>query len=270
MAIHPTAVIDPSAKIDPTAEIGPFAIIGPETVIGARTKIGAHTVVEHATLGADNILHPGCYVGTPPQDLKYAGEKTRLVMGDKNVVRECVTINRGTAQGGGLTKIGSNCLFMACSHVAHDCVVGDGVIIVNAVLLAGHVHIGEMAVLGGSCAIHQFTRIGRLAMLGGGSMNGQDVLPFANTQGDRATMRGINMLGLKRAGVPPESRSALKNAYKTLFLSGLTQADALARLKAGGKPDPIVQEWIDFIESAGKRGYMRPAVGATELEEAAL
>jgi UDP-N-acetylglucosamine acyltransferase len=269
MAIHSTAIVDKSAQIDPTAEIGPYAIVGPEAVIGARTKVGAHAVVEHATLGADNVLHPGCYVGTPPQDLKYAGEKTRLVMGDKNVVRETVTMNRGTAQGGGVTKIGSNCLFMAASHIAHDCVVGNGVIVVNAVLLAGHVHIGDMAVLGGACAIHQFTRIGRLAMLGGGSMNGQDILPFANTQGDRAVMRGINVLGLKRAGVPPESRAALKAAYKTLFLSGLTQTDAMARLKSG-KPDPIVQEWIDFIESAGKRGYMRPAVGATELEEASL
>lgn len=269
MPIHQTAVVDKTAQIDPTADIGPYAIIGPETKIGARTKVGAHTVVEYAELGADNLLHPGCYVGTPPQDLKYAGEKTKLVMGDKNVVRECVTINRGTAQGGGVTKIGSNCLFMACSHVAHDCSVGNGVIVVNAVLLAGHVHIGDGAVLGGACAIHQFTRIGRLAMLGGGSMNGQDVLPFANTQGDRAVMRGINMLGLKRAGVPPEARSALKDAYKTLFLQGLSQADAIAQLKAGNPP-AIVQEWITFLETAGKRGVMRPAVGATELEEAAL
>lgn len=269
MAIHPTAVVDPSAKIDPTAEIGPYAIIGPETTIGARTKVGAHAVVEYATLGTDNVLHAGCYVGTAPQDLKYAGEKTRFIMGDKNVVRETVTMNRGTAQGGGVTKVGNNCLFMAASHVAHDCVVGNGVIVVNAVLLAGHVTIGDGAVLGGMCAIHQHSRIGRLAMLGGASMNGQDVLPFANTQGDRATMRGINMLGLKRAGVSPESRTALKTAYKTLFLSGLTQVDALAKLKSG-PVDPIVQEWIDFIESAGKRGYMRPAVGATELEEASV
>jgi UDP-N-acetylglucosamine acyltransferase len=266
MAIHPTAVVDASAKIDPTAEIGPYAIIGPDTVIGARTKVGAHAVVEHAALGADNVLHPGCFVGTPPQDLKYAGEKTRLVMGDKNTVRECVTMNRGTAQGGGVTKIGSNCLFMACSHIAHDCHVGNGVIVVNAVLLAGHVTIGDFAVLGGVCAIHQHTRIGRLAMLGGASMNGQDVLPFTNTQGDRATLRGLNMLGLKRAGVAPEARTALKNAYKTLFMSGLTQVEALAKLKSEN-PGKEVQEWIDFIESAGKRGIMRPAAGAAQIEE---
>ncbi|HXS99179.1 MAG TPA: acyl-ACP--UDP-N-acetylglucosamine O-acyltransferase [Elusimicrobiota bacterium] len=269
MAIHPTAIVDATAKIDATAEIGPYAIIGPDAVIGARTKVGAHTVVEHATLGADNVLHAGCYVGTPPQDLKYAGEKTRLVMGDKNTVRECVTINRGTAQGGGVTKIGSNCLFMACSHVAHDCHVGNGVIIVNAVLLAGHVHIADGAVLGGSCAIHQYVRIGRFAMLGGGSMNGQDILPFTTTQGDRATLRGLNLLGMRRGGFSREAVAAVKDAYKTLFLSGLTQADALAQLK-GSSPVKEVQEWIDFIESAGKRGVMRPAAGVTQIEEAAV
>jgi UDP-N-acetylglucosamine acyltransferase len=266
MAIHPTAVVDAGAKIDPTAEIGPYAIIGPETVIGARTKVGAHAVVEHATLGADNALHAGCYVGTAPQDLKYAGEKTRLVMGDKNVVRECVTMNRGTAQGGGVTKIGSNCLFMACSHIAHDCHVGNGVIVVNAVLLAGHVTLGDYAVLGGVCAIHQHTRIGRYAMLGGASMNGQDVLPFTNTQGDRATLRGLNMLGMRRGGFTREAMSAVKDAYKTLFMSGLTQVEALAKLKSEN-PGKEVQEWIDFIESAGKRGVMRPAAGATSVEE---
>ncbi|MFI5362235.1 MAG: acyl-ACP--UDP-N-acetylglucosamine O-acyltransferase [Elusimicrobiota bacterium] len=269
MAIHPTAVVDASAKVDPSAEIGPYAIVGPEAVIGARTRIGAHAVVEHTTLGADNVLHAGCYVGTPPQDLKYAGEKTRLVMGDKNVVRECVTMNRGTAQGGGVTRIGSNCLFMACSHIAHDCQVGNGVIVVNAVLLAGHVHIGDGAVLGGVCAIHQFVRIGRYAMLGGASMNANDVLPFATTQGDRASLRGLNMLGMRRGGFSREAMAAVKGAYKTLFLSGLTQADALARLKSSN-PVKEVREWIDFIESAGKRGVMRPASGSAELEEAAV
>ena len=269
MAIHPTALVDKSAKVDPTAEIGPYAIVGPDAVIGARAKIGAHAVVEHATLGVDNVLHPGCFVGTPPQDLKYAGEKTRLVMGDKNVVRECVTLNRGTAQGGGITKIGSNCLFMAYSHVAHDCSVGDGVIIVNSVALAGHVHIGEGAVLGGISAIHQFVRIGRYAMLGGGSMVSNDVLPFAMVQGDRAVLRGLNMLGMRRGGFSREAISAVKDAYKTLFLSGLTQADALAKLKAA-TPGKEVREWIDFIESAGKRGIMRPPSGSTQAEEATV
>ncbi|MEK7388688.1 MAG: acyl-ACP--UDP-N-acetylglucosamine O-acyltransferase [Elusimicrobiota bacterium] len=268
MAIHSCAIVDPSARIDPSAEIAAYAIIGPEAVIGPRTKVGAHAVVEHATLGADNVLHPGCYVGTPPQDLKYAGETTRLIMGDKCVVRECVTLNRGTVGGGGLTKIGSNCLFMAYSHVAHDCDLGNGVILVNSVALAGHITVGEYAVVGGLAAIHQYVRIGRYAMLGGGSMNGQDILPFTTTQGDRAVLRGLNILGMRRGGFSRESMNALKNAYKTLFLSGMTQEDALARLKSG-HPGAEVLEWITFIETAGKRGVMRPAVGATEVEEAA-
>jgi UDP-N-acetylglucosamine acyltransferase len=266
MPIHPSAIVDSSSHIDPTADIGPYVIIGPQTTIGPRTKVGAHAVVEYATIGADNILHPGCFVGTPPQDLKYAGEKTHLTMGDKCVVRECVTINRGTSQGGGVTSIGSNCLFMAYSHVAHDCHIGNGVILVNSVALAGHVHVGDYAVLGGICAVHQFVRIGRFAMLGGGSMNGQDILPFATTQGDRATIRGLNLLGMRRGGFTREAVSALKDAYKILFLSGLTQGEALARLKSSS-PGPEVKEWITFIESAGKRGVMRPAIGVTDIEE---
>jgi UDP-N-acetylglucosamine acyltransferase len=269
MAIHPTALVDKTASIDPTCEIGPYAIVGPETVLGPRTKIGAHCVVEHATLGADNVLHPGCYVGTPPQDLKYAGEKTRLVMGDKNVIRECVTMNRGTAQGGGVTRIGSNCLFMAYSHVAHDCQLGNGVILVNSVALAGHIHVGDFAVLGGICAVHQYVRIGRYAMLGGGSMNGMDILPFTTTQGDRAVLRGLNALGMRRGGFSREAMSAVKAAYKTLFLQGGSLEENVAKLKASS-PCKEVQEWIDFIESAGKRGVMRPAVGATEIEEASV
>ena len=265
MAIHPSAVVDPSAKIDPTAEIGPGAIIGPETVIGPRTKVGAHAVVEHATLGADNVLHPGCFVGTPPQDLKYAGEKTRLVMGDKNVVRECVTMNRGTAQGGGVTKIGSNGLFMAYCHVAHDCSVGDGAIIVNSVALAGHVHVGEGAVLGGICAIHQYVNIGRFAMISGGSMVGKNILPFTTAQGDRATLRGLNMLGMRRGGFSREAMGAVKDAYKALFLQGGQFEENVAKLKASS-PCKEVVEWLNFIESSGKRGIMRPAVGSTEIE----
>jgi len=156
--IHPTAIIDPSAKIDPTAQIGPYAIIGEGVTIGAGCSIGAHAVVEHVVMGKENRLFSGCYVGVAPQDLKYAGEKTRLVMGDKNTVRECVTLNRGTAAHGE-TKIGSNCLFMAYSHVAHDCHIGDGVILVYSVAVAGHVTIGDYTVVGGLAAIHQFLTI---------------------------------------------------------------------------------------------------------------
>lgn len=264
-SIHPTAVVHQTAKIDPSAKIGPCAVIGEDVVIGAGTTVGAHAVVEFATLGKNNRLHPGCYVGTAPQDLKYAGERTRLVMGDNNTVRECVTLNRGTTASGE-TRIGSNCLFMAYSHVAHDCRVGNNVIVVNSVALAGHVDVGDFAVLGGLAAIHQFVRIGRFAMLGGGSMVGQDVLPFCTTQGDRAKLRGLNTLGLRRAGLPRESIAAIKDAYKTLFLSGLTQEQALEKLK----PSPIaeVQELVRFIEGA-KRGIMRAAMDGGSEEDSA-
>ena len=267
MAIHPTAIVDSSAQIDPSAAIGPYAIIGPDTIIGARTTIGAHTIVEYATLGADNILHPGCYVGTPPQDLKYAGEKTRLVMGDGNRVRECVTLNRGTTATGE-TVIGSNCLFMAYSHVAHDCRIGNGVIVVNSVGIAGHVEIGDFTVVGGIVGIHQFTRIGRYCMLGGGSMVGKDVPPFCTCQGDRATLRGLNLVGMRRAGLSREAMSAVKEAYRVLFLSGITLEGAIERLKTPAAT-PEVLEMIDFIERT-KRGITRPATGAQAEEEVTI
>ncbi|HAH07995.1 MAG TPA: acyl-[acyl-carrier-protein]--UDP-N-acetylglucosamine O-acyltransferase, partial [Elusimicrobia bacterium] len=219
MSLHPTALIHPSAQVDPTAEIGPFAVIGEDAVIGAGTAVGAHAVVEFATLGKNNRLSPGCFVGTPPQDLKYKGERTRLLMGDDNVVREGVTLNRGTAATGE-TRIGSRCIFMANSHVAHDCRLGSNVILVNSVGVAGHIEIGDFAVLGGISGYHQFIRIGRFCMIGGGSMVGKDIPPFCTCQGDRATLRGLNLLGLRRAGFGHDAVAAVKAAYKTLFLSG--------------------------------------------------
>ena len=264
--IHPTAIVHPTATLDPSVTVGPYAVIGEDVVIGAGSSVGPHAVVEHATIGKNNKLHAGCYGGTAPQDLKYAGEKTRLVMGDNNTVRECVTINRGTTHTGE-TRIGSNCLFMAYAHVAHDCRIGNGVIVVNSVALAGHIEVGDYAVLGGICAIHQFARIGRLAMLGGGSMNGQDVLPFCNTQGDRAQLRGLNILGMRRAGISREAIGAVKDAYKLIFMQGLTMAAAVLKLKAGN-PCPEVQEWIRFIEAPSKRGLMRAAADTSEDADA--
>lgn len=265
--IHPTAVVDPSAKIDPTARIAPYAIIGPETVIGADCEIGPHAVVEHCVMGRGNKLHAGCFVGTAPQDLKYGGEKTRLVMGDKNVVRECVTLNRGTAAHGE-TKIGSNCLFMAYSHVAHDCQLGNNVILVNSVAVAGHVTIGDYTVVGGLAAIHQFLTIGKFCMIGGGSMLNKDLPHFHLCQGYPASVRGLNLLGLKRAGFKREAVSALKEAYRTLFFAGLRQEEAVAKLRAAN-PGPEVSMVLDFVEGS-KRGVMRPAAGAKEEEEAAV
>lgn len=265
--IHPTAVIDPTAKLDPSVVIGPYAVIGEDVVMGPGCTVGAHAVVEFTHMGRENRLFPGCHVGGAPQDLKYAGERTLLVMGDKNTVRECATLNRGTAAHGE-TRIGSHCLFMAYSHVAHDCVLGNGVILVNSVALAGHVEVGDYAVLGGLAAVHQFVRIGKYTMAGGGSMIGKDVPPFCTSQGDRATLRGLNLLGMRRAGMGREAVQAVKNAYKTLFLSGLRLEEAIAQIKAS-HPGQEVAEFIEFIERS-KRGVMRPAAGVTEEEEVAL
>jgi UDP-N-acetylglucosamine acyltransferase len=266
--IHPTAVIAPDAELDSTVEVGPYAIIGPEVKIGAHTKIGAHAVLEYVTMGTENKIFPGSHVGTAPQDLKYAGEKTLLFMGNKNTVREGVTINRGTTASG-KTVVGSGCLFMMCSHIAHDCVIGDGVILANCVALAGHVHAGDYSVFGGFAGVHQFVHIGKFCMVGAGSMQAKDLPSYCMSQGDRATLRGLNILGMKRAGLSPEARSAIKDAYKELFLSGKTVEDALTRLLAAS-PLPEVLVMLNDIKNCTKRGITRPATGAAADEEVSL
>jgi UDP-N-acetylglucosamine acyltransferase len=264
VGIHPTAIVHPTAQLDASVEVGPYAIIGPETVIGSGTRVGPHCVVEHATLGKDNYLVAGCYVGTPPQDLKYAGEPTRLTMGDRNTVREGVTLNRGTTATRE-TRIGSNCLFMALSHVAHDCRVGSGIIMANASGLAGHVQVGDGVILSTMIGVHQFVRIGRLAMISAGSMVGKDIPPFCMAQGDRASLRGLNSLGLRRSGFSPAAIRSVRNAYVSLFRPGVRLEEAVAQLRAGS-PIPEVAEMLDFI-SGGKRGILRPRSGAAEEEE---
>ena len=264
MNIHPTAVVHPTAKIDPSTEIGPHTVIGPETIIGPGCLIGPHCVVEYATLGRENRLVAACYVGTPPQDLKYNGEATRLIMGDRNTVREAVTLHRGTTATCE-TRIGSGCLLMALSHVAHDCRVGNGVIIANATSLAGHVQVDDHAVISGLVGMHQFVRVGRFSMTSAGSMIGKDILPFCTAQGDRAHLRGLNLVGLRRAKFPPTTIRAIRDAYATLFLQGLRLEEAVAQLRAAD-PIPEVTEMLDFI-AAGKRGILRPLSGAAESAE---
>ena len=264
---HPTAIVHPDAKIDPSVSIGPYAVIGEDVEIGAGSRIGAHAVVEFTHMGRENRILPGSFVGGPPQDLKYAGEKTRLVMGDRNTVREGVTLNRGTSATG-QTRIGSDCLFMANSHVAHDCVLGDHVVIVNTVGLAGHVTVGDFTVIGGIAGVHQFTRIGRYCMVGGGSMVVKDLPHYCMCQGDRAVLRGLNLLGLRRSGLPRETVSEIKEAYKTVFMSGLPLEEALGKVKASTSK-PEVLTLVEFIEGS-KRGVMRPATDAEAREEVTL
>jgi UDP-N-acetylglucosamine acyltransferase len=234
VSIHPSAVVDPGACIDPSAQVGPFCVIGADVVVGAGTQLVAHVVVEgKTTLGRDNVVHPFARIGGVPQDKKYRGEATALTLGDHNVVRENVTINVGTAAGGGFTKIGSHCLLMANSHIAHDCRLGDDVILVNGVGLAGHVDIDDQAVIGGLAGIHQHCRVGRLAFVGGGSMVTHDVLPFCLVQGDRAVHAGPNVVGLTRHGWPRRRILALRQALRLLFKSGHTRQANLAMLEAG-------------------------------------
>lgn len=263
--IHPTAVIHPSAQIAEGVEIGPFAVIGPDVILSARVRVGPHAVLEFAEVGEACQIHASAFVGTAPQDLKYRGEKTKLVLGTGCVVRECATLNRGTAATG-VTRIGARCLFMAYAHVAHDCIIGSEVIVANSVAIAGHVEIGEGAVLGGLSAIHQFARIGKLAMIGGGAMVPLDVPPFTLAQGDRARLVGLNLIGLRRRGYTVDDINALKRTYRSLFSSTTPLKDQLSVMAADSTLPAVVREMIEFLQTS-PRGTCRPANRNSVLED---
>ena len=263
--IHPAAVVHPSAKLGEGVEIAAFAFIGENVELGEGTYIGPHSIVEHAVLGKANRVIGQAAIGTPPQDFSYKGEPTRVFMGDRNIVRESVTINRGT-KASGKTVIGSDCMFMAYAHVAHDCVIGSHVIMANSATLAGHCQVGDRAFLSGLVALHQFVRVGTCAILSGGGMLNLDLTPYCVGQGDRAVLRGLNLVGMRRAGLSREAISAVKAAYKTLFLSSLPLKEALAQVRSSQLPE--VLHMADFIEGS-KRGVARPAsLAAAEKEEA--
>lgn len=262
--IHQTAIIDKSAEIDRDVEIGPYASIGKEVIIKNGTRIGAFSVIEYAEIGKNCKIFSSAFIGTAPQDLKYKGEKTKLIMGDNCIVRECATLNRGTSAHG-FTEIGSGCMFQAYSHVGHDCVVGNGVIMSNAATLAGHVEIGDSAIISGLVAIHQFVRIGRFAMISGGAMVVLDIPPFCQAQGDRAKLFGLNIVGLKRHGFDEKKISEIKSAYKTIFNSGLTVAEAMDQIDASN-PLKEAKEFVDFIKNS-KRGITRPGRSAENDSE---
>jgi UDP-N-acetylglucosamine acyltransferase len=257
MPIHPTAIVHPEAQLDPTVEVGPFSVIGPRVKIGPRTRVGPHAVIEGATtIGADNRIFQFASLGAIPQDLKYAGEDTRLEIGDRNQIREFTSLHLGTVQGGSLTKIGSGCLFMANSHVAHDCVVGDGVILANSVALAGHCVVEDHVICGGLSGVHQFTRLGRHAFISGGAMVAMDIPPYCTAQGDRAQLAGLNTVGLTRNGFTAEQVARIKGAYKIVFRSGLGLREALARVAAEFGGNPEIDHFVRFIEGS-ERGITR-------------
>jgi len=254
-SIHSTAIIHPSAKIAEGVQIGPYAIIGEDTNIGNGVQIGPHAVVEFADIGQNARIHAGAFVGTAPQDLKYRGERTKLILGAESVVRECATLNRGTAATG-ITRIGSRCLFMAYSHVAHDCIIGDEVILANSVAVAGHCEVGDWTVIGGMAGLHQFVRVGKMAMIGAGAMVPLDIPPYTMAQGDRAKLSGLNVVGLKRRGFPLDQVSDLKKVYFEIFDSELAFKDQLSELQKQ-KRTPPVEEFLAFL-AASPRGITRP------------
>jgi len=255
--VHPTAIVADGARLGDGVVVGPYSIIGANVEIGDRTEIGPHVVVDgHTRIGARCRIVGQASIGTPPQDLKYAGGPTRLEMGDDNIVREFVTLNRATEHGGGVTRIGNRCMFMAYAHVAHDCSIGDQVVMANAATLAGHVTIEDFAIVGGLVAIHQFVRIGESVILGGGAMVTLDVPPFCLAAGDRASLHGLNLVGLRRRGFSEETIKGLRAAYRTLFQTGHKLREALRLLREQTPAQPEVERLVSFIE-ASERGICR-------------
>jgi UDP-N-acetylglucosamine acyltransferase len=259
--IHPTAIVSPGAVLAPDVTVGAYSLIGEHVRIGAGTKVGPHCVVDgHTTIGANNHFYRFCSIGGIPQDKKYQGEPTRLEIGDGNTVREYVTINTGTAQDVGVTRLGDDNWIMAYVHIAHDCQIGHHTVIANGVQLAGHISIGDWAILGGLSAVHQFVRIGAHVMVGGTSSIRQDIPPYLIGAGDPFRPVGINSEGLQRRGVAPQTVATLKEAYKLLYRRKLTVEDAVAEIRALQSKEPqshdAVQVLLDFLHSS-TRGIVR-------------
>ena len=257
MSVHPSAVIHPGAKLGEGVEIGPFCVIGDEVEIGAGTRIDSHVVIHGPTrIGRDNRIHSFAAIGGEPQDKKFRGERCELVIGDRNLIREFVTINRGTADDEGITSIGDDNWIMAYVHIAHDCVVGNKCTFANNASLAGHVVVDDWAILGGFTGVHQFCRIGAHVMTAVSTVILQDVPPYLMAAGNTAQPYGINVEGLKRRGFNADSLLALKRAYRTLYKSGLMLEEAKAKLIEDAKTQPDVQRFVDFLE-VSKRGIIR-------------
>ena len=256
--IHKTAIIDSEAKIAENVHIGPYTVIGPNVEIGQGTIIQSHVNITGQTkIGKNNIIYPFASIGNDPQDLKFQGEETRLEIGDNNKIREYVTINPGTKGGGGLTKVNNNCLFMVSAHIAHDCFVGNNVILANNVPLGGHAHIGDNAIIGGNSAVQQFTRVGKSAMIGGMCGVVRDIIPYGIAHGNRSILQGLNLIGLRRKNIPNKEIMTLSDAYKEIFKNeNLTEN--LSNLSNELKNNELVAEVIKFIEMDKKRPICTP------------
>ena len=255
--IHPTAIVHANARIAEGVEVGPYAVIGEHVSIGRETKIGSHVLIEGwTTIGERNHIFPFSSIGTAPQDIGYRNEETYLIIGDDNVIRECATVHRATTKEYRKTIIGNKNFLMAYSHVAHDCKLGNNIIMANSVALGGHIVIGDHAIVGGIVAVHQFVRIGPYAIIGGQSAVSLDIPPYVSAAGNRARLYGLNLVGLKRKGFSEQAISTLKKAYKIIFRSGLTQEAAIQKTLDEFSDSQEVHVLIDFIR-ASKRGITR-------------
>ncbi len=260
--VHSAAIIDPKAQLGAGVEVGPFCVVGPEVVLADRVVLHSHVVVTGATLvGEGTEIFPFASIGARPQDLKYAGEVSRLVIGAGNVIREQVTMNPGTAGGGLVTQVGDGCLFMVGAHVAHDCRIGDGVIMANNATLGGHVTVGAGAIIGGLSAVHQFVRIGRRAMVGGMSGVEHDVIPYGLVMRERASLVGLNLVGLKRGGAGRKSIQSLQAAYDMLFAGEGTMAQRLETVSARYPEDDPVRDLVAFVQVQSARALCKPKAG---------
>ena len=256
--IHKTAIIDPKAKISSNITIGAYSVIGPDVEIDKNTIIHSHVNISgHTKIGKENKIYPFASIGNDPQDLKYSGEETRLIIGDKNTIREYVTINPGTIGGGGKTLIGDNCLFMISSHIAHDCLVGNNVIIANNVPLGGHAIIEDNVVIGGNSAVQQFTRIGKMAMIGGMTGVLNDVIPYGLSTGNRNCLQGLNLIGLRRSKFENKEILGLSEAYKEIFATK-NIIENISNLNISFKENVLVKEVIKFITKDKKRSICTP------------
>jgi UDP-N-acetylglucosamine acyltransferase len=264
-AIHPTAIVVPGATIAEGVRIGPWCSVGADVVIEAGVELVSHVVVDgHTLIGTGAKLWPFASVGLAPQDLKYQGEPTRCEVGARTQVREHVTVHRGTVTGSGVTRVGADCLLMAVAHVAHDCELGQGVIVANNVVMGGHVSIGDGAVIGGAAALHQFVRIGRGAMVGGVSGVEADVIPFGAVLGNRARLAGLNVIGLKRRGVDRPRLLILRAAFRRLFRGEGVFSERVEDVAAEYGSEPLVAEILAFIAAPSRRGLIRTAVSAAD------
>lgn len=257
--IHPTAVVEPGARLAETARIGPYCVVGSEVELQDGVELISHVVAAGRTVvGAETRVFPFASIGHQPQDLKYQGEKSRLEIGRRNIVREHVTMNPGTAGGGMLTRVGDGCLFMVGAHVAHDCRLGDNVIMANNATLAGHVAIGDFAILGGLSAVHQFVRVGKHAMIGGVTGVERDVIPYGQVVGDRARLVGLNIVGMQRRGFSRDQVQALRTAYQMLFGEAGTLAERVDEVARQFVDVEAVRDIVEFIRADSQRGLCRP------------